>query len=149
MGASPPVLGNLASLPVTGRLAPCRYRISKHVLRTCFEIPLDPCSGWAQAHRFLGISLVCRSPDVSLRAATVFHKTRSQNFFWKGKLRQLVSLPYRYITSTPSASKLCKLVEESRVFLASGTLRLNLTKRDVWPHDGGNEKSDAFLETFA
>jgi hypothetical protein len=34
MGASPPVLRILASLPVTGRLAPCRYRISKHVLRT-------------------------------------------------------------------------------------------------------------------
>jgi hypothetical protein len=32
MGASPPVLRILASLPVTGRLAPCRYRISKHVL---------------------------------------------------------------------------------------------------------------------
>jgi hypothetical protein len=32
MGASPPVLRSLASLPVTGRLAPCRYRISKHVL---------------------------------------------------------------------------------------------------------------------
>jgi hypothetical protein len=42
-----------------------------------------------------------------------------------------------------------QLSEESRVFIASGTLRLNLPKRDVWPQHGGNEKNAAFLETFA
>jgi hypothetical protein len=44
-------------------------------LRTCFEIPLDPCSGGAQAHRFFGFSLVGRSPDGSRRAAIVFQNT--------------------------------------------------------------------------
>jgi hypothetical protein len=38
MGASPPVLKILASLPVTGRLAPCRYRISKHVLTAAIPV---------------------------------------------------------------------------------------------------------------
>jgi hypothetical protein len=35
----------------------------------------DAAEVWAQAHRFFGFSLVCRSPDGSRRAATVFQNT--------------------------------------------------------------------------
>jgi hypothetical protein len=59
-----------------------------------------------------------------------------------------VSYPCSCINSTPAASSLCKLFEEWLVFLASQTLRLNITFGEVYQHFVSRLGRGAFVLLF-